>query len=95
MKAFGLPPIPHIKGKFCTEGLLGRHALCMLGRILIRHSVAPRLLIFSLLFSFPPDTLDDDDEVLWALAEQLGEKDFVVYVGGADYAHTLLVSACF
>ena len=39
-----------------------------------------------------PDTLDDDDEVLWALAEQLGDKDFVVFVGGPEYAHTLLVS---
>ncbi len=38
------------------------------------------------------DTLDDDDEVLWALAEQLGDNDFVVFVGGADHAHTLLVS---
>lgn len=38
------------------------------------------------------DTLDDDDEVLWALAEQLGDRDFVVFVGGADHAHTLLVS---
>ena len=55
------------------------------------------------------DTLDDDDEVLWALAEQvrvfvclyachyhvpsqLGEKDFVVLVGGPEWAHTLLVS---
>ena len=44
-------------------------------------------------FPFPPDTLDDDDEVLWALAEQLGDKDFVVFVGGPEYAHTLLVSA--
>ena len=42
-------------------------------------------------FSSPPDTLDDDDEVLWALAEQLGDKDFVVFVGGPEYAHTLLV----
>ena len=40
----------------------------------------------------PTDTLDDDDEVLWALAEQLGDKDFVVFVGGPEYAHTLLVS---
>ena len=39
-----------------------------------------------------PDTLDDDDEVLWALAEQLGDKDFVVFVGGPEYAYTLLVS---
>ena len=38
------------------------------------------------------DTLDDDDEVLWALAEQLGDKDFVVFVGGPEYAYTLLVS---
>ena len=43
------------------------------------------------LLSFPPDTLDDDDEVLWALAEQLGDKDFVVFVGGPEFAHTLLV----
>ena len=38
------------------------------------------------------DTLDDDDEVLWALAEQLGDKDFVVFVGGPEFSHTLLVS---
>lgn len=40
----------------------------------------------------PTDTLDDDDEVLWALAEQLGDSDFVVFVGGPEYSHTLLVS---
>ena len=45
-------------------------------------------------FLLPSDTLDDDDEVLWALAEQLGDKDFVVFVGGPEYAHTLLVSVC-
>ena len=38
------------------------------------------------------DTLDDDDEVLWALAEQLGDRDFVVFVGGPEYSNTLLVS---
>ena len=43
------------------------------------------------LLPFLTDTLDDDDEVLWALAEQLGDKDFVVLVGGPEYAHTLLV----
>ena len=48
-------------------------------------SIIPPLLLF------PPDTLDDDDEVLWALAEQLGDKDFVVFVGGPEFAHTLLV----
>jgi len=42
------------------------------------------------LLPFLTDTLDDDDEVLWALAEQLGDKDFVVFVGGPDYAHTLI-----
>eukprot|EP00731_Ephydatia_muelleri_P009439 Em0005g25a len=42
------------------------------------------------LLPFLTDTLDDDDEVLWALAEQLGDKDFVVLVGGPEYAHTLL-----
>ena len=30
--------------------------------------------------------------MLWALAEQLGDKDFVVFVGGPEYSHTLLVS---
>ena len=53
----------------------------------------------SLSYSYPPppfslsplDTLDDDDEVLWALAEQLGDKDFVVFVGGPEHSHTLLV----
>lgn len=39
------------------------------------------------------DTLDDDDEVLWALAEQLGDNDFVVFVGGPEYSFTLLVNA--
>ena len=53
------------------------------------HIMAPQS--FPPLLSFPPDTLDDDDEVLWALAEQLGDKDFVVFVGGPEFAHTLLV----
>ena len=39
-----------------------------------------------------PDSLDDEDEVLWALAEQLGLPDFIAVVGGAKQAHTLLVS---
>ena len=34
IKAFGLSH-SHIKGNFCTEGLLGQHTLGMLGRILI------------------------------------------------------------
>ena len=42
--------------------------------------------------SAPADSLDDEDEVLWALAEQLGLPDFVAVVGGPQYAHTLLVS---
>ena len=33
IKAFGVSPFPHQR-KFCTEGLLGRHTLHMLGRIL-------------------------------------------------------------
>lgn len=48
--------------------------------------------VLILIFAVFPDTLDDDDEVLWALAEQLGDKDFVVFVGGPEYSHTLLVS---
>jgi serine/threonine-protein phosphatase 2A regulatory subunit A len=35
------------------------------------------------------ETIYDEDEVLLALAEQLG--NFTNYVGGPDYAHTLLV----
>ena len=45
----------------------------------------------SLSLHYTTDTLDDDDEVLWALAEQLGDKDFVVFVGGPEFSHTLLV----
>jgi serine/threonine-protein phosphatase 2A regulatory subunit A len=41
------------------------------------------------LFSFP-DTIYDEDEVLLALAEQLG--NFTGLVGGPDFAHCLLVS---
>ena len=40
----------------------------------------------------PIDSLDDEDEVLWALAEQLGMSDFVTLVGGPAHAHSLLVS---
>lgn len=35
-----------------------------------------------------PDSVEDEDEVLTALAEELG--NFVEYVGGAEYAHVLL-----
>lgn len=41
------------------------------------------------LLSFP-DTIYDEDEVLLALAEQLG--NFTGLVGGPDFAHCLLVS---
>ena len=34
IKAITLLPFPHQR-KVCTEGLLGRHALCMLGRTLL------------------------------------------------------------
>lgn len=37
-----------------------------------------------------PDTIYDEDEVLLALAEQLG--NFTGLVGGPDFAHCLLVS---
>lgn len=36
------------------------------------------------------DTIYDEDEVLLALAEQLGQ--FTSLVGGPEYVHTLLVS---
>ena len=34
------------------------------------------------------DSVEDEDEVLTALSEELG--NFVEYVGGPDYAHVLL-----
>ena len=40
------------------------------------------------LIPFLTDTVDDEDEVLWALAEQLG--NFMHLVGGPEYAHCLL-----
>ena len=40
------------------------------------------------LILFLADSNDDEDEVLLAMAEELGR--FVPYVGGAAYAHTLL-----
>ena len=42
------------------------------------------------LLPFLHDSLDDDDEILLALAEELGEN-FVEYVGGPAHAHLLLV----
>jgi hypothetical protein len=35
-----------------------------------------------------PDSVEDEDEVLTALSEELG--NFVEYVGGAEYGHVLL-----
>jgi serine/threonine-protein phosphatase 2A regulatory subunit A len=43
------------------------------------------------LIPFLTDTVDDEDEVLWALAEQLSVT-FLPLVGGKDYVHVLLVS---
>lgn len=42
------------------------------------------------LLPYLTDSLDDEDEVLWALAEQLGMSDFVALVGGPEQAHSLL-----
>jgi serine/threonine-protein phosphatase 2A regulatory subunit A len=41
------------------------------------------------LIPFLLESLDDDDEILLALAEELGQN-FVEYVGGDQYAHLLL-----
>lgn len=41
-------------------------------------------------FFHPLDTIYDEDEVLLALAEQLG--NFTMLVGGPEYVHCLLVS---
>lgn len=40
------------------------------------------------LIPFLHENTDDEDEVLQAIAEELG--NFVQYVGGAEFAHTLL-----
>jgi hypothetical protein len=41
------------------------------------------------LIPFLKDSVDDEDEVLLALAEELG-RDFEEYIGGPQYAHLLL-----
>src|ERR1700721_137544 len=41
------------------------------------------------LIPFLQDSIDDDDEVLLALAEELG-RNFEQYIGGKEYAHLLL-----
>ena len=41
------------------------------------------------LIPFLQDSVDDEDEVLLALADELG-KSFEQYIGGWEYAHTLL-----
>ena len=41
------------------------------------------------LIPFLQDSVDDEDEVLLALAEELG-RDFEEYLGGPEYAHLLL-----
>jgi serine/threonine-protein phosphatase 2A regulatory subunit A len=41
------------------------------------------------LIPFLQESVDDEDEVLLALAEELG-KSFEEYIGGKDYAHLLL-----
>jgi serine/threonine-protein phosphatase 2A regulatory subunit A len=41
------------------------------------------------LVPFLQDSVDDEDEVLLALAEELG-RNFEEYIGGGEYAHNLL-----
>lgn len=48
--------------------------------------------VCSSVFLLPLDTIYDEDEVLLALAEQLG--NFTMLVGGPEYIHCLLVSLC-
>jgi serine/threonine-protein phosphatase 2A regulatory subunit A len=40
------------------------------------------------MFSFITESVEDEDEVLVALSEELG--NFVEYVGGPEYGHVLL-----
>ena len=42
------------------------------------------------LIQFLQESVDDEDEVLLALAEELG-KSFEQYIGGSEYAHCLLL----
>lgn len=49
--------------------------------------------VFNGLGLWPTDTIYDEDEVLLALAEQLGT--FTTLVGGPEYVHCLLVSESF
>jgi len=42
------------------------------------------------LIPFLNDALDDEDEVLLAMADELG-KSFEEYIGGKEYAHVLLI----
>lgn len=46
--------------------------------------------MYSSVSPLPLDTIYDEDEVLLALAEQLG--NFTMLVGGPEYIHCLLVS---
>lgn len=71
---------------YCAKEL---HSPCPVAKLKAYDFCVQILLLILTVFA---DTLDDDDEVLWALAEQLGDKDFVVFVGGPEYSHTLLVS---
>lgn len=48
--------------------------------------------VCSAVFPLPTDTIYDEDEVLLALAEQLG--NFTMLVGGPEYIHCLLVRPC-
>lgn len=57
----------------------------------VSHSVTCSGLIYADKSSCDPlDTIYDEDEVLLALAEQLG--NFTMLVGGPEYVHCLLVS---
>jgi hypothetical protein len=55
-----------------------------------RPTCLPPVTAYVVCFCFV-DTVDDEDEVLWALAEQLSVT-FLPLVGGKDYVHVLLVS---
>lgn len=86
----GLLPLPPRRPR-CRDELKNDDALRRLNSIQRLSTIALALgeeRTRSELLPFLVDNNDDEDEVLLAMAEELGK--FVPYVGGPNFAHTLL-----